>query len=85
MYANLVAMNAVQEMLADLEGKGWSLAAIAVEMGIAYNTAQKWKAGDRYPSNAKAVLVLLDTLAQRKRVPRKRRSRRQIDTGRSLS
>lgn len=44
------------------EGKGWSLAAVADEMGIAYNTAQKWKAGDRNPSNAKAVLQSLDLL-----------------------
>ena len=66
-------MSAVQERLSDLEGKGWSLAAIADEMGIAYNTVQKWKAGDRCPSNIKAVLQSLDALCRRKRVPRKRR------------
>ena len=38
-------MNAVQERLADLEGKGWSLAAIADELEVSYNAAQKWKAG----------------------------------------
>ena len=75
MYTNLAAMNAVQEMLADLEGKGWSLAAIAVEMGIAYNTAQKWKAGDRYPSNAKAVLQVLGSLLKCRRIPKRRRSK----------
>ena len=73
MYANLVAMNAVQEMLADLEGKSWSLAAIADELEVSYNTVQKWKAGDRYPSTVKAVLQSLDTLRKRKRVPKKRR------------
>ena len=76
MYTNLVAMiRSSKEMLADLKGKGWSLAAIAVEMGIAYNTAQKWKAGDRYPSNAKAVLQVLGSLLKCRRIPKRRRSK----------
>ena len=66
-------MNAIQERLADLEGKGWSLVAIADELGVSYNAAQKWKAADRYPSNAKAVLQSLDALRKRKRIPKKRR------------
>ena len=74
MYAKVAAMNAVQEKLADLEGKGWSLAAIADEMGLAYNTVQKWKAGDRQPSNAQSVYRDLDSLLKRKRIPQKRRS-----------
>lgn len=73
MYASVWPMNAVQERLADLEGKGWSLAAIADELEVSYNAAQKWKAGDRYPSNAKAVLQVLDVLCRRKRVPKQRR------------
>ena len=78
-------MNAVQERLADLEGKGWSLVAIAAALEVSYNAAQKWKAGNRYPSNTKAVLQVLDALCRRKRVPKKRRVRRQNDTGRSPS
>ena len=78
-------MNVVQERLADLEWKGWSLAAIADEMGIAYNTVQKWKAGDRYPSTAKAVLQSLEILCKRKRVPKRRRLRaRSASNGRHL-
>ena len=73
MYASVWPMNAVRERLADLEGKGWSLAAIADELEVSYNAAQKWKAGDRYPSNAKAVLQVLDVLCRRKRVPKRRR------------
>ena len=67
-------MNTVQEKLSDLEEKGWTLAAIASEVGVHYNTVQKWKAGDRFPSTTKAVLQSLDVLCKRKRVPKKRRS-----------
>ena len=66
-------MNCIQEQLADLEGKGWSLAAIADEVGAHYNTVQKWKAGDRFPSPAKPVFQALDSLSRRKRIPKKRR------------
>ena len=74
MYANIQSMNTVQEKISNLERKGWTLAAIADEVGVSYNAAQKWKAGDRYPSNAKAVLQILDVLCKRRRIPRKRRS-----------
>lgn len=68
-------MNAVQERSADLDEKGWSLAAIADEMGLAYNAVQKWKAGDRQPSNAQSVYRDLDSLLKRKRIPKRRRAR----------
>lgn len=67
-------MNTVQDMISKLENKGWTLAAIADEVGVSYNAAQKWKAGNRYPSNAKAVLQSLDVLGKRRRIPRKRRT-----------
>ncbi len=65
-------MNAVRVRIAELEGKGWTLAAIARELGAAYNTVQKWKAGDRQPSNYQLVLEKLEELCRRKRVPKKR-------------
>ena len=68
-------MNEVQARLTDLEGRGWSLAAIADAMEVSYNAAQKWKAGARYPSNAKAVLLALDGLLQRNRTPKRRRGK----------
>ena len=73
MYVKRQGMNAVQVMIASLEGKGWTQAAIARAVGVSYNTVQKWKAGDRYPSNAKAVLQMLDILDKRRRIPKKRR------------
>ena len=66
-------MNAIQEKLAYLQDKGWTLAAMADELAITVNAVEKWKAGDRYPSNAKLVLNALDGLTRRKRIPKQRR------------
>ena len=72
LYARVGRMNDVQRRLADLEAKGWTQAAIARAMGVSYNAVQKWKAGDRRPSNYKVVLERLESLCQRKRIPKKR-------------
>ena len=66
-------MSEVQDSIAELQERGWTLAALADELGVTVNAVEKWKAGDRKPSNAKAVLVLLDQLARRKRIPKQRR------------
>jgi hypothetical protein len=66
-------MNDVQSKIAQLEGNGWTLAAMADELGVTTNAVEKWKAGDSYPRNAKAVLAFLDKLIEKKRVPKKRR------------
>jgi len=66
-------MNNIQAKLAELEEKGWTLTAIADELEISHNAVEKWKAGDRYPRNAKAVLIVLDQLSKRKRIPKKKR------------
>lgn len=75
MYGIMGYMSEVQDRIAELQEKGWTLAALAGELGVTVNAVQKWKAGDRKPSNAKAVLVLLDQLAKRKRIPKKWRYR----------
>ena len=67
-------MNAVQVMISRLESKGWTQAAIARAVGVSYNAVQKWKAGDRSPSNYQLVLDRLESLCQRKRIPKKRSS-----------
>ena len=66
-------MNEIQIKIAELQQKGWTLAALADELGVTVNAVEKWKAGDRQPSNAKAVLTLLNQLDKRKRIPKKRR------------
>lgn len=68
-----IVMNDVQEKITELEAKGWTQAAIADEVGLTSNAVAKWKAGDRYPANSKMVLMGLDALAKRKRIPKQRR------------
>ena len=66
-------MNEVQQRLAGLQDKGWTLAAIADELGVTVNAVEKWKAGQRQPSNAKGVYRILDHLAERKQAPKRKR------------
>ena len=66
-------MNDIQDRIAQLQQQGWTLAAIASELSVTVNAVEKWKAGDRHPSNGKSILFFLDQLAKRKRIPKKRR------------
>jgi len=66
-------MNEVQTKIAELQQKGWTLAALADELGVTVNAVEKWKAGDRQTANSKAVLLMLDEIAKRKRIPKKKR------------
>jgi transcriptional regulator with XRE-family HTH domain len=81
-------MNDVQTRIAELEAKGWSLAAIADALHIAHNTVESWKAGGRQTHFEKLVLDALDQLLIRKRIPPKRRSikgkHRQRNTSRNV-
>ena len=65
-------MNDVQEKLTDLVSKGWTMSAIADELGVTLNAVQKWKYGDRYPENSKAVLIVMGSLLQKKAPPKRR-------------
>lgn len=56
-----------------LQEKGWTLAAIADELEVTPNAVEKWKAGDRNADNPKSMLIILDKLLLRKRVPKKKR------------
>jgi transcriptional regulator with XRE-family HTH domain len=68
-------MNEVQQILRRLKERGWTLAAIADELGAHYNTVQKWNSGEREPAN-KVVVRELERLAARTRIPKKKRYRR---------
>jgi transcriptional regulator with XRE-family HTH domain len=70
---NDAQMNDVQTRIAQLQDKGWTLAALADELGVTSNAVEKWKAGDRYPRLEKPVLDAFDRLAKLKRIPKKRR------------
>jgi len=65
--------NEIQLRIAQLVEKGWTLAAIADELGVTSDTVELWKAGKRNPTNAKAVLLMLDKVLRRKRIPKKKR------------
>ena len=68
-------MSDVQDRITALEGKGWSLAAIARAMGVTYSAVQKWKARVRCPNHEQLVIQALDSLLKQKRIPKKRRSK----------
>ena len=76
--------NPVQVKIASLQDKGWTLAALADELEQKVNTLEKWKAGDRYPANAKSVLAMLERVEKIKRIPKRRRykkgSRRKVQS-----
>ena len=64
-------MNEVQEKISKLKESGWTLAAIADELAMHWNTVNRWDKGTRYPDNPRPVLMALETLTTRK--PPKRR------------
>ena len=66
-------MNDVQQRLERLRLNGWTDASIADELGVIRITVSRWRNGARYPENAKAVMIVLDQLAKRKRIPKQRR------------
>lgn len=63
----------IQLKIAELIDKGWTLAAIADELGITSDTVELWRAGKRNPTNAKAVLLMLDKVLKKKRIPKQKR------------
>lgn len=74
-------MNDIQTNISQLEEKGWTLASIASEIGVTVNAIEKWKAGDRYPTNSTSVLFLLDQITKKKRIPKKRRYEKESRMG----
>ena len=66
-------MNDVRKALAKLQDLGWTSAAIADELGVSPVTVFRWQKSDSQPDHMKSVLHLLETLATRRRIPRRRR------------
>ena len=66
-------MSDVKSRLADLRGKGWTLAAIADEVGVTWRTMKRWETGETSPDTPKPILATLNALLARKRIPKKRR------------
>jgi IS30 family transposase len=73
-------MNEVQDVLRRLKENGWTLAAIADEVGVHYNTVQRWDGGTRVAANSRAVVHELERLLMRRRVPKRKRYKRNPPT-----
>lgn len=65
--------NEIQLRIAKLAEKGWTLAAIADELGVTSDTVELWKAGKRNPTNVRGILLMLDRVSEMKRIPKKKR------------
>ena len=63
----------MQDAVGGLVSNGWSLAAIADELGVHPETVMRWKSGSNYPINAKPVVLALESLARRRRIPKRKR------------
>ena len=63
----------VKEVIARLQAKGWSIAALADTMGLSRYALDKWKSGERNPSHQVLVLAALKKLETRKRIPKRKR------------
>jgi transcriptional regulator with XRE-family HTH domain len=63
----------VQVRITQLMEKGWTLAAMADELGVTSDTIELWRAGKRNPTNAKGVLLMLYKVSEKKRIPKKKR------------
>ena len=62
-----------KEVLARLQAKGWTIAAIADAMGLSRYALDKWKAGERTPSHQVLVVAALKKLETRKRILKRKR------------
>jgi hemoglobin len=60
-------MNDVQQLLEQLQEKGWTLLTVADDLGVSYSAVRKWSAGMRYPANAPTVKAALRTLLTKER------------------
>ena len=65
-------MNDVQKLIQQLQGEGWTLAAIADEVGMSWRTLKRWESGETYPDTSRPVVLALDILMKRKPPPRRR-------------
>jgi hypothetical protein len=65
-------MEEIRQKITKLREQGWTLSAIAEELGVNRETAYGWVARGHSPANIKLVSVALDALFD-KQPPKKRR------------
>ena len=68
-----VNMNDIKDRINLLNNAGWTYSALADELQLSYEGLRTWRTGIRNPRHTKAILMLLDNLSKRKRIPPKRR------------
>jgi len=66
-------MAEIIDTIAELRAKGWTLAALADELGVNRETVYGWVARGRAPTNPKLITGALDGLLRHKRIPKQRR------------
>src|SRR5688572_12798314 len=69
-------MTEIQDLIAELRAKGWTVAAISDELGVDYYTVYKWQKGIHAPSNTVAISRVLRQLLQQRRIPKRKRYKR---------
>jgi transposase-like protein len=65
-------MNEVQRIIGELEERGWTLAAIARELEVSWKTVHRWKHGSREPHHARLIILGLERLRARRRIPKRK-------------
>ena len=76
--------NEIQLRIAQLVEAGWTLAAIADELGVKPVTVENWRAVRRNATNDNAVLAMLDKLLKKKQIPKQRRYAKGSRQGRKM-
>ena len=72
-------MNELREKLLELKHRGWTMAAVADGLGVSHMTVFRWQNGLRNAQNSRSVMYMLESLLNRKRIPKlKRRADRTL-------
>jgi hypothetical protein len=71
----------IRETLAELLRRGWTKAAVADEIGVSWDSISRWMSGRGQPANTRMVLMGLERLLRRTRVPKRRRYTRRRNPG----
>jgi IS30 family transposase len=66
-------MDEVKTKIAELQDKGWSISALADELGVQPWTVTRWIKGERNPENPKTVLLALDAIGRKRNIPKRKR------------
>jgi hypothetical protein len=74
------SMDEVQELIAELRGRGWTVAALARELEVDYRSIIRWQNGQRTPANVAGVRSILRGLLKRRRIPKRRTYKRNPPT-----